>query len=114
VDWGQDLRYFKWWRELHPEVATIHLAWFGGYDPRDVGVEYNVTDGEVLKILSSRQLPPGWYAISASFLAEDASISFGSLVGSKCSDNSAISCLREMEPADMASQSMYIYRIEPD
>jgi hypothetical protein len=41
VDWGQDLRYLKWWwaRNNHGQ-ETFHLAYFGSYSPANVGLAF--------------------------------------------------------------------------
>jgi hypothetical protein len=42
VDWGQDLRYLKWWWESNANSAATHsyyLAYFGIYSPADVGLK---------------------------------------------------------------------------
>jgi 4-amino-4-deoxy-L-arabinose transferase-like glycosyltransferase len=37
VDWGQDLRYLKSWERRNISEGRLLLAYFGGFDPGDVG-----------------------------------------------------------------------------
>lgn len=38
VDWGQDLRYLKWWSEQNLHEAPLVLAYFGSVGPKDLGL----------------------------------------------------------------------------
>jgi hypothetical protein len=60
VDWGQDLRYLKWWADAHPEARPLHLAYDVMFDPGNVGFDF------ALPI--RRTLDPGWYAIGVNLL----------------------------------------------
>lgn len=70
VDWGQDLRYLKWWLEDHPEARPFGHATLGPCDPSLLGVE---VQGLVLRFeghgLDCCFKPNrGWHAISANLL----------------------------------------------
>jgi hypothetical protein len=41
VDWGQDLRYIKWWLD-GTENRCVRLAYYGFVFPEDVGVSYTL------------------------------------------------------------------------
>ena len=56
MDWGQDLVYLIEWLDRHPEARPIGVAYFGSYDPREVGIDY-------VPVPESRP-QPGWYAVS--------------------------------------------------
>jgi hypothetical protein len=72
VDWGQDLRYLKWWLEEHPEARPVYLAYFGYIYPEDVGINYTLPaiDGAFgeNKSIVPLGLLPGWYAVSENYL----------------------------------------------
>ena len=38
IDWGQDLLYLKEWLREHPDVRPLHLAYYGAFDPADIGI----------------------------------------------------------------------------
>jgi hypothetical protein len=80
-DWGQDLLYLKKWYDAHPEARPLHLAYWGGTDPRFAGIEFelpplksvltavNEEDAdtksvELKQYFEPIQLKPGWYAVS--------------------------------------------------
>ncbi len=70
VDWGQDLRYLKWWLEEHPEARPLGNATFGLYDPSDLGVEMQrlavqYDDSSSGCCFKSN---PGWHAVSSNLL----------------------------------------------
>ncbi len=76
VDWGQDLKFVEAWIERHPDVkGNIHLAYFGGFSPGAVGLEYatppayvdGVSNNTFFDEASSGPLP-GWYIISKNYL----------------------------------------------
>ncbi len=71
VDWGQDLRYIKWWIEEHPEARPLYLAHVGFLNPRVLGIVFTAPPTvRQPNVSSSDRLKPGWYAISTS-LSQD-------------------------------------------
>jgi hypothetical protein len=40
LDWGQDLFFLKKWCDEHPEARPLYLAYFGGFDPKAAGIDY--------------------------------------------------------------------------
>src|SRR5690606_25935262 len=38
LDWGQDLLYLNEWVDKHPGAHPFHLAYYGYFDPRVVGL----------------------------------------------------------------------------
>jgi len=67
LDWGQDLKYVKWWLETRLDDEPVFLAFNGPIDPIRVGIEVE-PPASVADELSLQNLPPGWYAISVSYL----------------------------------------------
>jgi len=73
LDWGQDLIFLLEWLEGHPEIHLAGLAYQGGFEPADVGLEfpkppYRTDDYETG--WSDPKPPlvgplPGYYALSA-------------------------------------------------
>ncbi len=61
LDWGQGLLALKEWLDEHAPGEAIRLAYFGGTEPRDVGIDY--------ELLDPRDPRPGLHAISATLLA---------------------------------------------
>jgi len=81
VDWGQDLRYLKWWMKKQPEENPLHLAYSGTVNPAGVGFAdtlpwpYKIKQGQAVgsepsSFLSDQicDLEPGYYAISTNLL----------------------------------------------
>jgi hypothetical protein len=71
LDWGQDLNFLKDWLTVHPEARPLKMAYFGGFDPRVLGIDYEVatflTPSDIAT--TANQDPRNrWCAISASFL----------------------------------------------
>jgi len=63
IDWGQDLTNLQRWMAKHPEAKPLHLEYFGGIDPSNVGIECLSVSGRLTKEMQI-ELEPGWYAIS--------------------------------------------------
>jgi 4-amino-4-deoxy-L-arabinose transferase-like glycosyltransferase len=70
IDWGQDLLLLKRWLDDHPEVNDLHLAYFGGVDPRFAGISYRSPENipSVEEVERGQRMPTGWYAISVNFV----------------------------------------------
>jgi hypothetical protein len=74
IDWGQDLLELKRWHDAHPEARPFYLAYFGFFDPRLAGLEFQPVPGAPTAE-SPRGRPafqsgpvPGWHAISVNDL----------------------------------------------
>lgn len=65
IDWGQDLLFLKRWARTHPEAHPLRLALFGTIDQKLLGIEAEVYS----EWRSAAELPPGYYAVSATILA---------------------------------------------
>ncbi|WP_197137965.1 ArnT family glycosyltransferase [Crateriforma conspicua] len=76
IDWGQDLTYLKEWLDENPEAATdLRLAYFGSFDPKDIGIEYELpaplypqSEGSDATAQYFSGPRPGWYAISVNYV----------------------------------------------
>jgi len=109
IDWGQDLLHLKDWMAKHPEARPLYLAYYGYFDPADIGVEYQPApqrppiDETHRKPRIAEPLPPGWYAVSVNYLR-----------GYPWrAPRDAYSYLLEHQPVDRAGYSIYIYVIPP-
>lgn len=116
LDWGQDLLYLKEWIASHSvDESCLYLAYYGGFDPSDVGVDYQLPprrhateSGEPVN-----QLQPGVYALSVNFLrgypwwAPD-----GTGMWIHVPQNAYREFFR-LQPAGTAGYSIYIYHLEP-
>jgi hypothetical protein len=124
VDWGQDLRYLKWWRDRQRDGLPLHLAYFACFNPADVGFH------EALPI-SSRELdasqPNGtreseqtehpnqksYFAVSVQLLYGDLwPASDGGIKPKYSLSTTALSRLRDVEPFSYAGYSNRIYAHE--
>lgn len=108
VDWGQDLRYFAWWQEEHPEAKPLYLM-YQCFDSNDVGVcvppppkAWDSTD--------LRNYQPGWYAVGINSLFTDAWIASGR--GRRGRGFGTPSPLLSLEPNARAGYSIVIYHLE--
>jgi len=74
IDWGQDLVYLKEWLEDHPEAQPFQLAYYGSFDPKDVGIDSQSPPLRSPTNDNNAELPPvepGWYAVSVNYLRGD-------------------------------------------
>jgi hypothetical protein len=68
IDWGQDLRYLKWWTEDHSAELrgqSLYLAYFGFIQPADVGFA-NLSSWP--SRITDLQRPHSIYAVSVNLL----------------------------------------------
>ena len=105
IDWGQDLRYLKQWKDRHPGVDELGVTYFGIYDPRVMGLDCELPPrgSEAMWNDGTRQSEfgpmPGWYAVGVNDLF--------------CYTKQ-YAYFRFFEPVDMAGYSIYIYHITAD
>jgi 4-amino-4-deoxy-L-arabinose transferase-like glycosyltransferase len=117
IDWGQDLLLLKRWLDDHPEAQSLHLAYFGGFDPRVAGMEFTLpakgaigADGAVLP---PPKLAPGYYAVSVSLLRGMRFTVFDGQGGREHLVEPYFAYFIEHSPVARVGFSIYIYRIEP-
>jgi 4-amino-4-deoxy-L-arabinose transferase-like glycosyltransferase len=89
IDWGQDLLYLRDWLAAHLEAKPLHLSYFGGVNPKLVGIDSQPVP---------KQIVPGWYAISVNNLHE----------------NEPLGRFLKTQPTAMAGYSIYIYHVAED
>ncbi|MBD3676321.1 MAG: glycosyltransferase family 39 protein [Planctomycetaceae bacterium] len=113
-DWGQDLYDLKAWRERHPQVKTLHLAYFGILHPEIAGVEFSAIPEEISNPLTrpdGYQIPPGWYAISVSHLNGIDYYTFKPEGRIQSIFDAGVSIFQDETPVDRAGRSILIYHI---
>jgi hypothetical protein len=111
IDWGQDLLYLQKWMNRHPEAKPVGIAYFGMFDPSDVGIK-TTPPPQAPKSrpvqLNEIRIQPGWYAVSVN-----------KLYGYRSSDcqSSPDACYKyfmRFRPADMVGYSIFIYHLTED
>jgi hypothetical protein len=90
IDWGQDLFVLRNWLNKHPEARPLHLAYYGGVDPRAAGIEYASPPQQQV---GPR---PGWHAVSVNNLR---------------SHSGEYAYFLHFRPIAMAGFSIYIYQL---
>lgn len=74
IDWGQDFLELYEWVQAHPTARPFYLAYYGGFDPLDVGLHYTPPPARACRPAmpgrddDESRPRPGWYAISVSHL----------------------------------------------
>ncbi|MCR4322925.1 MAG: glycosyltransferase family 39 protein, partial [Candidatus Azambacteria bacterium] len=102
LDWGQDLKRLVQFTNEN-NIDTIRVHYFGGGSP-----QYYLGD-KFVPWWSSRGPESGWYAISATFLAE----AFGTPVGRYTrSEQDSYLWLRDKTPVTVIGHSIFVYKID--
>lgn len=101
LDWGQGLIDLRAWLDEHPEATPLRLAYTGNFDPRLAGIEFE---------LPPREPEPGWYAISATFLADGTRVVGVDGVPQSVPEGS-YGWFRSLEPAYRAADVLYVYHV---
>lgn len=116
IDWGQDLRHLKWWREAHSselENKPFYLAYDGTAVPAEMGFSDTLPWPSSLKNADSEP-NSGFYAISvnllrgASWKARDGLVAHGGL------QQPMLKHFRSLEPYGRAGYSILIYEISSE
>ncbi len=112
-DWGQDLRYLQkkllsaHYDEQH---APFYLAYFGGFDPRSVGLPPSGT------LLRDQPLPllgdGGIYAISANFIFGMPGQAYGGVNGVAYLEPGILRDFQRVEPAFFAGYSIRCFQMQ--
>lgn len=89
IDWGQDVLFFKDWRDEHQEIETVYVDFFCYYDLKAIGIDCPKTPPAP---------EPGWYAISVHRLHDR--------------HGRHDWLLFHHEPDEMIGYSIYIYHID--
>jgi len=112
IDWGQDLLYLKRWLDDHPDVNLTGLAYFGTFNPRIAGIEFEnpaeaPTSVDALAPKeNNRQTPLKWYAISVNALT---GMDHGIQRVGEFSRGASYRMLRDAKPKATAGYSILIY-----
>ena len=112
ADWGQDLRYLKWWVAKHPEVKSLQLAYCGHCDPIHFGLEFTAPSPCTAKTGRSLELEPGWYAISVNFLRGYPWYAPDGSGGCVFYGQNELSCFSRLRPQALAGLSILIFHIK--
>ena len=121
IDWGQDLFYLRDWLKQHPEAKPLKLAYFGYFDPRVAGIEFDLPPkGETSPEESigphAQEIGPrrGWYAVSVTMMrGYSYSIPDGQ-GGQHWFPLNSFVYFQHFRPIARAGWSIYIYHIEPE
>ncbi|HEX7376914.1 MAG TPA: hypothetical protein VF278_07365 [Pirellulales bacterium] len=62
-DWGQDLLNLERWMKANPSATPLTLAYYGSFDPQDIGIDALPAQTRLTEGRASKP-SPGWYAIS--------------------------------------------------
>jgi len=111
ADWGQDLRYLKWWQDDHPDAKPFYLAYCGHCDPACLGLEYSAPPPCVPDTKQMPELRPGWYAISVNFLRGSPWYAPDGQGGHTVYDRNALRYFLSFRPVAFAGTSIYIFHI---
>jgi hypothetical protein len=103
IDWGQDLLHLGAWLRDNPEVADLHLAYFGSVDPRAAGIEY---------ALPPKSPAAGWHAVSVNFVRGYRHFTFDGEGGVTFVRESDYSWLRDVAPVARCGWSIAVYEID--
>ncbi len=115
IDWGQDLRNLKWWREEHKnelQGEPFFLAYDGFVSPAELGFADALpwpTDH-----LNANQGPiAGYYAISVNLLRGSQSNPRDGRASRTRLQKLILAYFRKLEPCGRAGYSIVIYKIDP-
>jgi hypothetical protein len=122
VDWGQDLLYLKKWMQSEPLESTreLHLAYFGSYNPKAIGIDFELPqplDPQAAEYPAEAQRwygpTPGLHIVSKNFVigstmpvpTETTSLHFAHF------DFPPFGYFSEFDPVDCIGHSMFVYRL---
>ena len=121
IDWGQDLLYLRDWLKEHPEARPLKMAYFGFFDPRVAGIEFELppkgeTSPEESVWPNAQDIGPhpGWYAVSVAMMRGcEFSVPDGR-GGFPWLPLNTFSYFQRFRPVAHAGWSIYIYHITPE
>lgn len=122
VDWGQDVPAVRTWLEKHPEAKpNLHFAYFGSYDPVNLGVQYTAPaqlpagNGGFDELrASARKIDEGWYIVSKNFVVgHQMPMPDGqSRLIFPTTHRNGLAYLRTLTPIDEIGGSMLVYKVD--
>ncbi|WP_339682525.1 glycosyltransferase family 39 protein [Gimesia maris] len=98
IDWGQDLKFLKKWKESHPNCEPFYLCYYPHREIKALGMDY---PSPPVNVDADYTPPPGWYAISINYLK-----GYGWL-----KPKDGYSYFQKYTPVERAGYSIYIYHI---
>jgi len=101
IDYGQDLMFLKRWMKENG-VSRVKLAYFGAFNPRDLGIDFDVP---------SDTSSPGIYAISVYFLRGGRLAVTDQQGSQKGVDGTRFVHLLEQRATARVGYSMYVYEV---
>jgi hypothetical protein len=110
ADWGQDLRYLKWWIEKHPDAKSLRLAYCGHCDPIHLGLKFTAPSPCTAK--TGLTLEPGWYAISVNFLQGYPWFAPDGTGSSVFYNRNELNYFSRLRPHALAGLSIFIFHVE--
>ncbi len=109
IDWGQDLRELRMWLNAHQFARPVSLAYYGHFDPRDVGLDTAVPQFATHQ--DCDVINPGWYAVSINFLYGSPCMVYQSDGRSIVLPKNVIMAFNSLEPVGCAGHSIRIYYV---
>jgi hypothetical protein len=117
IDWGQDLRYLKWWREAHVtdlKGKRFYLAYDGLADPAQLGF-VDALPWPLQKHEAPNFVPlPGHYAISVNFLRGSSGDAMDGRHPKGKLKQAVPRYFRRIQPCGRAGYSILIYKLDSD
>ena len=110
LDWGQGLLEFRDWFKNHPDRRPVHLAYYGFFDPADIGL------GETERIVQGpvpRPLPPGWYAISTNYVHGLGWFAYDGAEGRTRYDESLMRTFAQTRPVTSFGYAIQLFYLGP-
>ena len=116
IDWGQDLRYLKWWREEHKDELQgqpFYLAYDGFLSPAELGFA-DALPWPTNQQNTDSDLNSGHYAISVNLLRGGASVARDGGASQVHLQQPMLKHFRTWEPCGRAGYSILIYQINSE
>src|SRR5262249_37711373 len=118
IDWGQDLLRLKRWLDEHPEAKPLKLAYFNHFDPRIIGIDFELpplgvtygvpSDAQAALLLGPH---PGYCAVSARFTRGAQLFAPDGAGGYRSASFRSLDYFQQFHPIAKAGYSIYIYQI---
>lgn len=121
IDWGQDLLYLRDWLKEHPEARPLKMAYFGYFDPRVAGIEFELPPKGAISPEADAGTDaqeigphPGWYVVSVAMMRGcEFSVPDGQ-GGYPWLALNTFAYFQHFRPVAHAGWSIYIYHITPE
>ena len=125
VDWGQDLPLIQHWVEEHPQaVPQLNLAYYGGFSPKSVGLDFASPPAGLPQTLSKSTSgykddamlgpQPGWYIISKNYVVGHPTVVEIANGAAQHWGLNAFGYFNNFEPVERIGYSTLVYHLQPD